>query len=106
MELVRYLRVRWNKIFHRKAMNAILRELNYKDGDTQAILEYPGIALLASDVAGYFDKIGGPNWVEFTMLDSASMRLFVVTIQRKNGETPAQKIKRLEDEIKRIVQKE
>lgn len=103
MDIRRHLKARWNEIFHRKELDVLLHEMNYKDGKIDAIIEFPGVALLASDIAGYFDAVGGKNWVEVTMLDRASMRQFVVTIQRKSGETPAQKIDRLEAEIQRLT---
>lgn len=99
MNISRRIRTRWHEIFHRKEIDAKLLEMNYKDGRVDALMEFPGVAVFAGEIAGYFDKVGAPNWVELTLMDRASMRMFVLTIQRKGGETPAGKIKRLEDEL-------
>lgn len=99
MKYINRIRIWWNEHFHKAEMDAKLLEMNYKDGVTNAVLEFPGVAIFASEFAAYFDKVGAPNWVEFTVMDRPSMRVFVITVQRKGGETPAQKIKRLEAEI-------
>ena len=102
MNLLTRLKIRWNEIFHKAEIDAKLIEMNSKDGRTDAIFEFPGVALLASEIGGYFDKVGAPNWVELQFMDRVSMRVFVMTIQLKQGETPAQKIARLEKQIEQL----
>lgn len=100
--MLRRLKALYNRTFRKREIEAQLVSMNFQKGSMDAVLKYPGVAILASEVAGYFDESGGKNWVEFTMYDDASMRMFVVTIQRRGGETPAQKIKRLEAEIEQL----
>jgi hypothetical protein len=99
---IRRLKALYNRTFRKREIEAQLVSLDFQDGNMDAVLKFPGIAILTNQIAGYFDETGGKNWVEVTMFDNASMRMFVVTIQRKGGETPAQKIKRLEAEIEQL----
>lgn len=89
----------FNKTFRRRKMETLLHEMHYKDGELNAVMEFPGVGILADEIGNMFDKAGGVNYVEFTVFNIAKMRTFVVTVQRKGGKTQGQIIDELRAEI-------
>lgn len=75
--------------------DVLVHEVHYKDNHFKLDLEHPVFAHVVSQMVELFDKQHGVNYLEMQMAHP-TRGLFVCTIQRKDGKTPAQVI----DELK------
>lgn len=64
----------------------------------------PAIAILAEEAAGMLQANNAKNYVQFDMMPRVDRRMkpIRVTVQWKNGESPAAKAARLEEEVERL----
>lgn len=105
MNLWKRLQIKYNETFRKAEIQAILKSIKYEageEGKLDLIYEFPSVAILADEMARFFDAAGGKNYVEISMYDRASHRKFTMTVQRHGGETPGQKASRLEAELEQL----
>ncbi|MEL0099842.1 MAG: hypothetical protein VW907_09825 [Opitutae bacterium] len=72
-----------------------------QDGESysvNAIMEHPGVAILAEDACSLLEKSGGKNYFEFTLMPriDRGIRPIVITVRWHDGMTPGEKAARLD----------
>lgn len=82
----------------------MIRELEFKDNTTTMVLQHPEFAHLAEGLVSFFEASGGINYVATDMYHP-KLGFFEVTVQRKNGKTPAQLNMELKSKIVELEEK-
>lgn len=65
--------------------------------------EFPGIAILANEVAKFYESQGGPNFVEFVMFDRVTKKEYSITIRPSSRPTPQEIASGLRAALEEIV---
>lgn len=99
----RRLQALYNRLFRRKELEAILHSAHIEPGHMDLMIEHPSVAVIASELAQFFIKAGGVNYVEFEMVDRATIGYFIVTIQRRRAASPSQVNGKLKEALEKIA---
>ena len=79
---------------HPNPPEMVIDGLTYtRTGGLELVASHPGVAMLAAHLAAYFKAQGGINYVEFSAWN-AELGELTFTVQRRDGETPAQQAAR------------
>ena len=79
----------------------LMTDLNVNSGGMNMGLQGGAAQLVAESFADQFKNSGAPNYLEITFTSAEKMPgvRFVVTVQRADGETPTEQIKKLKAEL-------
>jgi len=80
-EFVRVLRAAYNLLFHRDIVRARLDAIHYDGHQLDVRITHPGVALIATSLAEYYDSCGGPNCATLACFDPATLRTFEISIR-------------------------
>lgn len=78
----------FNRTFRRTQLDARLKEFKYSNGKLDIFMEHPGVPVIAREMIEFFKKSKGINFVEFTVIDNASMEPYTITIRKAKRPTP------------------
>jgi hypothetical protein len=100
--MIRTLKALFNQTFRKDEIDVIIKRLHFEDGTTEIEAEHPAFAILARQIADWFDKSGCVNYGSVRVFDQSSMRIFTVTVQRDGGATPAEVNTKLREALQAI----
>ncbi len=79
-----------------------IKKMHYENGQFDLQLEHPMTGMLIDGLVMTFRAAGASNYLSMTATHKESGDEYVVTIQRKDGMTPAEKAAKLEREIESL----
>lgn len=81
-----------------------IREFEFKDNTMHIVAQHPEFANLADALVKFFEDSGGVNYVATDMYHP-KLGFFEVTVQRKDGKTPAQLNVELKQRVAELEEK-